>query len=243
MTSEAPVVEYGSAVRGWSPLTELLDLVRYRDLVLMMVANMIKTRYKRSALGVIWTLLNPLLNMAVLTIAFSALFSSSLVRYPVYVLTGLVFWTFFSQTTLFAMNALVWGGGLLKRVFVPRTIFAVAAVGNGLVNLGLSLIPLVLIMLILGHPLYVTWWVVPLAVLLVAMFTLGVSLFMSTLAVFFTDVVDIYGVFVQALFFLTPIVYPKEIFPAGSAWMLNLNPMVSLLEMFRAPLYLGQVPD
>src|SRR5260221_2671662 len=149
MTIELPLVEYDSAARGWSPLTELVELVRYRDLVLMMVANMVKTRYKRSALGVVWTLLNPLLNMAVLTVAFSALFSSSLVHYPVYVLTGLVFWNFFSQTTLFAMNALVWGGGLLKRVYIPRTIFAVSAVGNGLVNLGLSLIPLVLIMLVL----------------------------------------------------------------------------------------------
>ncbi len=243
MRIELPIVEYDSAAHGWTPLTELVELVRYRDLVLIMVANMIKTRYKRSALGVVWTLLNPLLNMVVLTIAFSSIFSNSLVHYPVYVLTGLVFWTFFSQTTLFAMNALVWGGGLLKRVYIPRTIFAVAAVGNGLVNLGLSLIPLVLIMVILGHPIYAAWWLMPLSVLLVAMFTLGVSLFMSTLAVFFTDVVDIYAVLVQAVFFLTPIVYPKEIFPAGLAWLLNLNPMVTLLEVFRAPIYLGTMPD
>src|SRR5690348_2291655 len=114
MTIEVPMVDYDSAARGWAPLTELRELIRYHELVLMMVVNIIKTRYKRSALGVIWTLLNPLLNMAVLTFAFSALFSSSLVHYPVYVLSGLIFWNFFSQTSLFAMNTLVWGGGLLK---------------------------------------------------------------------------------------------------------------------------------
>ena len=88
MTIELPLVEYDSAARRASPLAELAELIRYRDLVQMMVANIIKTRYKRSALGVVWTLLNPLLNMAVLTLAFSALFSGSLVRYPIYVLTG-----------------------------------------------------------------------------------------------------------------------------------------------------------
>jgi|SRR5579859_1872912 len=242
MTTELPLVEYDSAARRSSPLAELVELFRYRDLVQMMVTNIIKTRYKRSALGVVWTLLNPLLNMAVLTVAFSSLFSSTLVHYPVYVLTGLIFWNFFTQTTMYAMNTLVWGGGLLKRVYIPRTIFAVSSVGNGLVNLGLSMIPLILIMLVLGHPLHGTWWMMPVAVLLLATFALGVSLFMSTLAVFFTDVVDIYQVFTQALFFLTPIMYPKNILPANLVWLLNLNPLYNLLEVFREPIYLGAIP-
>jgi ABC-type polysaccharide/polyol phosphate export permease len=242
MTTELPSIEYDSAARRSSPLAELVELIRFRDLVQMMVVNIIKTRYKRSALGVVWTLLNPLLNMAVLSIAFSSLFSSTLVRYPVYVLAGLIFWNFFTQTTIYAMNTLVWGGGLLKRVYIPRTIFAVSSVGNGLVNLGLSMIPMILIMVILGHPLYATWWLMPLAILLLAMFSLGVALFMSALAVFFTDVVDIYQVFVQAAFFLTPIMYPKDILPANLVWLLNLNPFYHLLEVFRAPIYLGGIP-
>src|SRR6266849_6535181 len=129
MTIELKVVEYDSAAPRLSPLAELAELIRCRDLLRMMVANIIKTRYKRSALGVVWTLLNPLLNMAVLTLAFSTLFRFSLPHYPVYVLSGLIFWNFFTQTTLYAMNTLVWGGGLLKRVYIPRTIFSVAAVG------------------------------------------------------------------------------------------------------------------
>jgi len=233
---------YDSADRRSPAVRELIELLRYRDLLRLMVGNIVKTRYKRSALGVVWTLLNPLLNMAVLTIAFSSLFRASLERYPVYILAGLICWNLFAQTTISAMNTLVWGGSLLKRIYIPRTIFAVAAIGNGLVNLGLALIPLVVIMVVAGHPLYLTWWFLPLAVLLLAMFSLGVALFMSTLAVFFTDVVDMYQVALQAWFFLTPVMYPIGILPSQYAWLMNLNPVYNLMELFRAPIYLGTIP-
>lgn len=235
-------IEYDSDRRPPPLLGELLELLRYRDLTRLMVGNIIKTRYKRSALGVVWTLLNPLLNMIVLTIAFSSLFRFSLENYPVYVLSGLIFWNFYTQTTTYAMNSLVWGGSLLKRIYLPRSIFAVAAIGNGLINLGLSFIPLILIMLVLGHPLHPTWWLLPLAVLLLAMFSLGAALFFSILSVFFTDVLDMYQVALQALFFLTPIMYPKDILPPQLVWYLNLNPLYNLLELFRAPLYAGVIP-
>jgi ABC-type polysaccharide/polyol phosphate export permease len=241
MQFSAPT-EYDSDRRPSPLLGELLELVRYRDLVRLMVGNIIRTRYKRSALGVVWTLLNPLLNMTVLTIAFSSFFRASLENYPVYVLSGLIFWSFYTQTTTFAMNSLVWGGSLLKRIYLPRSIFAVAAVSNGLINLGLSLIPLILIMLVLGHPFHPTWWLLPLAVLLLAMFSLGAALFFSILAVFFTDVLDMYQVALQALFFLTPIMYPKDILPPHLVWYLDLNPLYNLLELFRAPLYAGVIP-
>jgi ABC-2 type transport system permease protein len=149
--------EYDSAEPRSAAFSELSALLRYRDLLALMTANLVKTRYKRSALGVVWTLLQPLLHMAVLTFAFSTLFRSSLDDYPVYLLCGLVAWNFFSQTTVFAMHSLVWGGSLLKRIYIPRTIFATAAIGQGLINLLLSLLPLVIIMLLLGHPFYPTW--------------------------------------------------------------------------------------
>lgn len=235
-------VEYDSAARRWPVVEEFIELLRYRDLLRLLVANSIKTRYKRSTLGVVWTLLNPVLTMAVLAIAFSALFRFSLKNYPVYLLTGLIFWNFFAQTTTVAMSALVWGGSLLKRIYIPRTIFSVSAVGNGLFNLLLALIPLALIMLILGQPFRPALLFLPVATLLAAMFALGVALFMSTLAVFFVDVVDMYGLLLTAWFYLTPIIYPREIFPTQYVWLLHLNPMYNLLELFRAPIYLGVLP-
>ena len=234
---------YDSARRPSPWLSEVSELVRYRDLLTLLVSKIIKTRYKRSVLGVAWTLLNPLLNMAVMTVAFSAVFQTTVEYYPVYVLTGLLWWNFFTQTTTYAMSSLVWGGGLLKRVYVPRTIFAVSSIAHGIINLVLSLSVLFAIMLIVGHPFHATLWFLPVPILLLAAFSLGVALFMSTLAVFFVDVVDIFAVVLQAWFFLTPIIYPPEIFPEKYAWFLRVNPVNHLLETFRAPIMRGVLPD
>jgi ABC-type polysaccharide/polyol phosphate export permease len=242
MASRADVIEYDSAARRSRALSELVALLRYRDLLALMIASQVKMRYKRSALGVVWTLLQPLLHMAVMSVAFSTLFHGTLEHYPVYVLSGLIAWNFFTQTTTYAINSLVWGGALLKRIYMPRTIFAASSIGHGLVNLGLSLVPLVGIMLAVGHPLYAAWWIVPLAVLLLAMFALGVALFLSALAVFFVDVADLYQTVVQAGFYLTAVMYPVTILPPALRWYLHLNPMYNLLELFRAPIYLGQLP-
>jgi len=236
------VPAYDSAARVPPVLGELRELLRYRDLLALLISNINTTRYKRSTLGVLWTLLNPLLHMAVLTVAFSKVFRFSIDHYPVYVLSGLILWNFFTQTTSYAMSTIVWGGGLLKRVYLPRSIFAAASIGNGLLNLLLSLVPLLLIIVVTGHPVRVTWAFVPVAVLLLAMFALGVALLMSALAVFFADVVEMYGVALQAWFFLTPVIYPREILPDALAPYLMLNPMVPLLEAFRAPIYDGVVP-
>ncbi len=233
---------YDSANRPAPVLAELLELLRYRDLLRLMVVRNITTRYKRSVLGVVWTLLNPLLTMAVLTVAFSSLFRFQLKNYSIYLLSGLLFWAFFSQATMSAMSSLVWGGQLLKRIYIPRTIFSVSAIGTALVNLLLSLVPLALIMLVLRHPFRPVLLFLPVSILLLAMFALGVALFMSTMAAYFSDVVDMYQVFLSIWFYVTPIIYPKEILPAKVAWYLNLNPLYHLLELFRAPIYAGAIP-
>jgi ABC-type polysaccharide/polyol phosphate export permease len=235
--------QYDSARDRLTILSEIREVYRYRDLLKSLIAKTIKSRYKRSVLGVAWTLLNPLINMAVLAIAFSTVFRGSVPHYPVYILLGLTAWNFFSQSTAWAMGQFAWGGALMKRVYVPPSIFAVACVGNGLVNIGFSLVPLVVIMLVSRHPFHATWWFLPVALLLLATFCLGVALLMSTLAVFFADVVDMYQLMLQAWFFLTPIIYPREVFPQRYAWVLDLNPMCPLLELFRRPIYAGELPD
>jgi ABC-2 type transport system permease protein len=234
---------YDSAVRKPSILLDVRDLVRFRGLLLLLISNLSKTRYKRSVLGIGWTLVNPLLNMAVLTFAFSQIFRFSVQHYAVYVLIGIIFWNFLSQTTIFAMNSLVSGSSLLRRMYLPRSIFAVASIGNGVVNLAIAMVPLVVIMVVTGHPLHPTWWFLPLATLLLAMFSLGIALLVSALAVFFADVVEMYGILLQAWFFLTPVMYPKAILPARFAALMKLNPAFQLLELFRVPLFDGKIPS
>lgn len=232
--------EYDSEKIGHPALYEFQELLRYRDLLRMLVSNSIKTRYKRSTLGVVWTLLNPLLNTLVLTIAFSQLMRFQIPNYPLYLLSGLIYWNFFAQTTTVAMQQLVWGSNLIKRVYVPRTVFSVAVVGNGLTNLALALIPLGMLMLFYRQPLSMGLLSLPIALLIGAMFILGFSLLMSTLAVFFTDVVEIYHVALSALFYLTPIIYPSSFIPENLQFILKLNPMYMLIELFRKPITTGQ---
>ena len=239
----AGLPSYDSA-QGESPiLREARDLFRYRDLLGLMIVNIAKSRYKRSVLGVLWTLMNPVLHTVVLTVAFANIFRSSLPNYAVYVLSGMVCWNLFTVTTVYAMNSLIWGGSILGRIYIPRTIFAAAAVGNGLTSFGLALVPLVGIMVVMRQPWTVALISVPFAVLLLTAFVFGVSLLVSSIAVLYTDFVEFYQVMVQALFFLTPIMYPKEILPGWALALMHFNPMYNLVEMFRQPVYYGQLPD
>ncbi len=234
--------EYDSSQRRSPALEEFRELFRYQDLLRLLISNSLKTRYKRSTLGVLWTLLNPLLNTVVLTIAFSQLLRFELESYPIYILSGLVMWTFFTQTITQSMDTLVWGSQLLKRIYMPKTIFAVAVLGNGITNLLLSLIPLALIMLVMGHPISVSVLFLPVGIVILSLFTLGLSLLLSTIAVFFVDTVEIVRVLLQAWFFLTPLIYPIEVVPPQFLPLYRLNPMVYLLDIFRQPIYSGVVP-
>ncbi len=237
----API--YDTALSRSRALDELREVVNYRELIRQLVRRDILTRYKRSVLGLAWTMLNPLGMMLVLTLAFSRLFNAT-PAYPAYVLSGLVAWTFFSQTTTIAITQLVWGGDLLRRIYMPRTVFAVSSIGTGLVNLALSLVPLFVVMVITGAPIRLSALFLPVSMLLLACFALGVGLLLSTIAVYFPDVAEMYQIVLMGWMYLTPIIYPEEIVPeAYRLWLFNLNPMYHLVKLFRLPLYYGLVPS
>ncbi|MEW6567722.1 MAG: ABC transporter permease [Chloroflexota bacterium] len=234
---------YDSARRPSPLVEEFLALVRYRDLVAQWIARSVKTRYKRSLLGVAWTMVNPLLTMAVLTVVFSHLFRTPVRSYPLYVLSGLLLWNFIAQSTTAAMGDLIWSGGLLGRAFVPKAVFAVSAIGTGLVNLVLALVPYGLISLLLGGGLTSAWLLLPLPILAASVFALGLGLVLSTAAVYFPDVMPTYEVLLMAWLYLTPVIYPMEVLPQGVRTLLRFNPMVHLISAFRSVLYEGQPPE
>jgi ABC-type polysaccharide/polyol phosphate export permease len=225
-------------------LEELREIFNYRYLILQLVRRDILTRYKRSFLGVAWTMLNPLGMMLVWTIAFSQIFRvGDLPSYPAYVLNGLLAWTFFSQTTTASMVNLVWGGGLLNRIYIPRTSFAVAAIGTGLVNIALSMVPLIVVMFVTGLKLHLSILFAPISVLILAGFALGVGLLISTLAVYFPDIAEMYQIVLMAWMFLTPVMYPVTILPAAyRSYLTMLNPMYHMVMLFRIPIYFGRLP-
>lgn len=241
--SLSPQVVYDSADRRAWLVRDVRELFAYRTLLRLLVINQFKQRYRRSLLGMGWMLVGPLLNTAVLSVAFNGLFHSSIDYYPVYVMVGLIAWNFFAQTTTLGIEAAISGSGLLRRVYLPRSIFVIASLGGAVINMGIALIGLLIVLLVNSVPLYSTWLMLPLAVAVLALFALGVTLLVATLAVFVGDVAHMYQLLVQALFFLTPIVYPVEIVPSGLRWLVQLNPMTTFVELFRTLLYLGQVPD
>jgi len=224
-------------------IDEVLSLVKYRYLIGELILRNIKTRYKRSILGVAWTMVNPLLTMLVMTVVFSQLFAFDLPRYPVYLLTGLLLWNFFSETTVSATRNLIWSSKLLKRIYIPKSLFATAAVGTGLVNLLIALLPLGIIILITGSQVGFALFFLPIALLLISLFSLGVGLAISAQAVFFADVVDMYQIILVAWMYLTPIFYPQNILPDKFQWIFYFNPMYYILECFRLPLYMNKIPE
>ncbi len=220
----------------------MLRALRYRDLVRALVVRDLNVRYRRSTIGFLWTMLQPLLNMLVLQTVFSAIFRVALTNYAVFALAGILFWNFFSQSIVTSMNSLRGNAQLLHKLPVPLFVFPLSTVLSGVLNMGFALVPLLGIMALTGAKLTWALLFVPVAVVIAAVFTLGAGLLLSPLAVFFVDTVELVGVVLQILFYLTPIIYPKDILPAKVAWIVRFNPIRSVLETFRDPIYYGKVP-
>lgn len=253
MTNSVPAIEvqstetteftYDSEKRKSRAIEELVDIFQYRDLIFQLVRRDIVARYKRSMLGVAWTMLQPLGMMIILTIVFSKLFGR-VEGYAAYLLSGLIAWTFFAQTTTGAVHQSVWGGALVRRIYIPHTAFPVASIGTGVVNLTLGLVPLLLIVVILRRP--ITWAILflPIAMLSLTAFALGVGLLLSSLAVRFPDIAEMYQIILQAWLYLTPIMYPSDILPDSyRKLLLYFNPMYYQVLMFRVPIYDGVLPS
>ncbi len=233
---------YDSAKRKHPAVEELVSLWKYRDLIYQLVRRDIVARYKRSVLGVAWTMLNPLGTMLIMVVVFSRVFRGT-ENYAAYVLTGIICWTMFSQSTSMAMNSMVWGSQLIKQIYVPRSSFVVSTIMASMVNFVLSLVPLFLIFAITGVQLKSSALLLPVFMLLLFSFSLGIALLISTLAVFFPDVADLYPVFLTAWMYLTPIIMPLEFYrEILDGLLLYINPFYYIVNLFRILMLDGFVP-
>jgi ABC-type polysaccharide/polyol phosphate export permease len=209
-----------------------------------LVSRDLKVRYKRSVLGYLWAMVNPLLTMAVLVVVFTNLFRRfNLEHYPIYLLSGLLLWRLFAGGTGVAMRSVLYASGILRKIYVPSSVFVAAAVGSALVNLLFAMVPLLLLALISGVRPNMTWLLLPLPILQTTLFAFGVGLIVAALAVFFADILDIYEVVVNAYFYLTPIIYPISILPEPLARLAKFNPMFQYIESFRSSLIAGHPPE
>ena len=221
---------------------QLATLKKFRHLLVMMVKRDFVTRYRRSVLGILWSMLNPLFTMAILVIVFSFLFRFDIPNFAVYVLSGQIVFGLFSESTGQAMNSIVSNGNIIKKVYVPKYIFPVSRVMSALVNFGFAFVAFLLVTVVTRAPLHPTIVLVPIPVLYTFVFSLGLGMLLSSMAVFFRDMQHLYGVALTAWMFFTPIIYPVSILPQRVYHLMHLNPLFHYVGYFRALALDGTVP-
>lgn len=221
----------------------LNGMKKYLPLLRELVARDVKVRYRRSVLGMLWTVLNPLLMMGVMTVVFSQLFKSTIDNFAIYYLSGYILYSFINDSTTAALFSVVYNASLMKKVYIPKYMFPVSKVFSSLVNLGFSFIAMIIVMIITRTPLKITIVLLPFIIFYVVSFVIGLGLILATLYVYFRDIGHLYGIIMLAWLYLTPLFYPREILPEMLQEFLIFNPMYHYVEYFRDILLYGTWPS
>ena len=222
----------------------LINFKKYKFLLSQLVSRDFKVKYKRSVLGVFWSLLYPVLTMAVLALVFTNVFKFSTpgVNYLVYLMSGLVLFNYFSEASNLAMSSVVANFSLINKVYMPKYIFPLSKCLFVGINFLLTLIPLYAIIFLTGTG--VNWYHLLLPYLFVCLFlfTIGIGFILSTIAVFLRDMFYIYGVIITLWTYLTPIMYDISIIPEKFMVFMKLNPMYWFLDFARQIILYNQCP-
>jgi lipopolysaccharide transport system permease protein len=225
----------------------IVDLWRFRELIAMLVQRDLKVRYKRSALGMGWTLLNPLLQMVVYTLVFSFIMKVGVPAFPVFILSGLLPWTLISVSIGGSSHCLLNNQALIRKVAVPQMVWPMAVVASKLVDLFFSLVPFAIIAVLYRRGPTPAWIALAPAILVATVFSTGLSLLFSSLTVFYRDMRHLTDILLQIWFYVTPVIYPvtflEKLPYRWMRWVLMLNPAAPVVRSFQVPLYEGRFPD
>ena len=218
------------------------EIYVYREFLKQSVARDLKTKYKRSALGYFWTMLHPLLMMAVLAVVFSSIMRMNIDDYAIFLFCGLLPWNFFNSTVMMTLNSIKANHRIFEQIAAPKYIFVLSTTFSNLFNLILAVIPLIYLVLIFGRSLYMTFFAFPMILFPLVCTTIGVSLLLSACNVFFDDTLHLTEVGISALYFLCPILYHRDLLPPELVKFLVLNPLFGQMEFFREIFYHGRLP-
>lgn len=218
------------------------NFLRFRNLLSELVARDIKIKYRRSVLGVVWTLLNPLCMMIILSIVFSNLFKFDIENFPLYILSGQIIFNFFSGVTTEAMSAIIGNASLIKKVYIPKYLFVLSRTFSSLINLLASFSAMILVMVVTRVELHWTVFFVIIPIALITFFSLGVGLLLAAITVKFRDIMHLYSVFITGLMYLTPVIYPMSILPDTIRKIVLINPLTNILIMFRDVMFDNSLP-
>lgn len=227
----------------FNPRVFLEELYGTRNVLWRLVSQQLILRYRRTALGYLWTLINPLLMMLVMAAVFSVLFKADLKTFTVFLFAGMIPWSFFNSVVTQSCTSLINNEGLIKKIYLPKIIFPLSLASALLIDSMLSFVVLLLIIVVIGGSVSSAIMFIPVAYILVFLFSVGIGLMISVATVFFRDLQHIILIAMQGLFFLTPVLYNRDALAGMVAWLVGLNPVVPFIELFRFPLYLTTVPS
>lgn len=222
---------------------ERAELVRFWPVIQNMVIQELRVRYHRSVLGFLWTLIHPILMMTILALVFSQLFKTAVQDYAIYLFAGMVPWNFLAASLNDCAFCIIQNEGLIRKIYLPKTVFPIAKVLTNLITFLLSLGALFLLMKPLGAPISWSLLFLPVAIILFAAFALGLGLIVAVANTFYRDCGHLVGVFLQAWYFATPIVYEMSMMPENSQWKFWLNPAFPFIQMFQVILRDGHFPQ
>jgi len=214
------------------------ELWRFRELLYFLTLRDIKVRYKQTLLGIAWVLIQPFLTMLIFSLVFSRFVkvNTGAMPYPLFALSGLMLWLFFANAVTNSTASLVLNAQLITKVYFPRMFIPAATVGTGLVDSGISLLLLIAVAIYYGTAWTLSALLLPLFILMMALFALGVGLIFASLTVKYRDLRHALPFLIQLWMFASPVVYPASVVPAKWHWLLVINPIAAILEGFRAAL-------
>lgn len=224
-------------------INALVAVKKYRFLIRQLVSRDFKTKYKRSVLGVFWSFLNPLLTMSVQYFIFSTIFKNNIPNYAVYLLIGIVSFNFFNEACGMSLVSIVGNAGLITKVYMPKYIYPLIRVVSSIINLGISLLPLVIMMLVTGVELRKSAVLAFYFLASLIIFSLGMGLLLSAAMVFFRDTQFLWGVLSMIWMYATPIFYPEDILPDKFKFILQVNPLYHFLKNIRLCILGGVSPE
>lgn len=222
--------------RGWSSIN-IKELWLYKELFYIFAWRDIKVRYKQTAIGVSWALLQPFLSMVIFSTFFGGLakIPSNGIPYPIFVFSGLLFWNYFSTSLTGSSNSLITNEGMIKKIFFPRLLLPLSATVTPIIDFALALIVLAGLMVFYHFtPTVIGVLLLPFLILISFLSASGLGSFLAAINIRYRDVREALPFFIQTLFFVTPVIYPTSIVPEKFQWILALNPMTGVIEAARA---------
>lgn len=219
------------------------DITTSRHVISNFVNQALTVKYKRSALGFLWSLLNPMATMIISSIVFGSIMRFKLQDFVVFLYAGMLPWGFFGSSVDQCGISILNNEGFIKKIYIPKIVFPLSTSLALFINMLFSMVALFLFMIVLGAKITPALLFLPIAFLILFMWTFGISLFVAAINVYFRDMQYIMGVVLNAWYYITPILYPMDVIPENLQMLFRINPAYYIVDMFRAPIYYNCLPS